>query len=207
MAAWILLALLTRADLSPEPAIPAAIHVRIDQDGRLSPFEMRIVVEEIEKIWGSAGVHVTSGRYSDPVPSGAVTLSMRILSVELPDDYGHVLGWVVGDIVQQSTPTIFISRAAVTELLAKATFKGVSFNACPHVLRSRLVAQAIGRVAAHELGHYVLTGREHDQRGLMRPTYNAPDLVSSGRNAFRIAPNQHATLRREVAGLRDRRAH
>jgi hypothetical protein len=206
MAAWILLALRLWLDVSPDPGRPAGLHVRIDQGGGLSSQQLRIVVAEIQKIWGIAGVQVTTGAYGDPVPSDRAIVSMRVVSLELPPSRAPILGWVTADVHRQLTPTIFISLSAVGALLAAGSYKGLSFNAQPVVLRERLTAQAIGRVAAHELGHYFLRTNQHDEHGLMRRTYSTPDLTGPGLERFQIQPAGRSTVRLEVAALTARQA-
>ena len=180
MAAWIVLALWISGDLKPEARTPAALHLRIDQDGRLSKGELQIIVEEIHRIWQPAGVQVTAGRYGDVVPEGRTVVSMRIVSMPPATNGRRVLGFVTAGVHEEPTPTIFISLTAVKDLLDG------SLRSQTVVLRDRLIAQAMGRVAAHELGHYFLRERLHDEHGLMRPTYSTSDLISPSRKAFRI---------------------
>lgn len=201
MAAWIVLAVWICADSSPDLETPPAVHLRIDQDGRLSALQLRIVVEQIEKIWRVGDVRVTWGRYADPAPSGRAIVSMRVVSVESRHRGDVVLGWVPGDVHEQTTPTLFISLSSMRDLVAPFLFRGVSFNRQPVVLRDRLIAQAIGRVAAHELGHAFMRGKQHHERGLMRHTYSIADLMAPSLKPFQIPTTERAALRREVARL------
>jgi hypothetical protein len=52
----------------------------------------------------------------------------------------------------------------------------------PDAARALAVGRALGRVAAHEIGHW-LFGREHAPRGLMRASILRQDLVD------RVAPS------------------
>lgn len=179
MAAWIILALCVIGDLEPEARTPSALHLRIDQDGRLSGDQLRVVVEEIDRVWRAAGVRVSSGRSGDAVPEARTVVSMRILMTPPPIDR-QVLGFVTTRVHDEVTPTIFISLTAVRDLIDG------SLRSQAIVVRDRLLAQAIGRVAAHELGHYLFRQRIHDEHGLMRPTYLARDLISPSLKPFRI---------------------
>lgn len=144
MTAWIVLALwMGCADSSPNPDTRPTVHVRIDQDARLPAHAVRIIIEEVEKIWGAAGVRVTSGRYADPVPAGRAIVSMRIVAVEAPQGHGQVLGWVTANVHEQEIPTIFISRSGLKDLLATAFFRGLSLSVQPRALRDRLTGQAM----------------------------------------------------------------
>ena len=211
MAAWVVVALWVSGNCSAVPPAasrsgteleaPPAVHIRIDQDGRLSPQDLRIVIEEIANIWGAAGVRVTSGRYADPVPAGRALISLRIVGEQWQRGGRTVLGWVTPDVHEQQTPTIFISHSGVRALLARAQFRGRAFTLQPVILRDRLTAQAIGRVAAHELGHYFLQSTHHQERGLMRANYMTTDLVAPSLKPFEIPATGWVALRIEVARL------
>ena len=179
MAAWMILALGVIGALEPEARTPSALHLRIDQDGRLSPDQLRIVVEEIDRIWQPAGVRVSSERSGDAVPEERTMVSMCILTTP-PIDRRHVLGFVTTRVHEEITPTIFVSLTAVRDLI-----EGL-LRSQTVVVRDRLLAQAIGRVAAHELGHYLFRQRMHDEHGLMRQTYLARDLISPSLKPFQI---------------------
>jgi hypothetical protein len=181
MAAWIVLAVCVIGGLEPEARTPSALHLRIDQDGRLSRDQLRAVVEEIDRVWRPEGVRVKSGRSGGAVPDGHTVVSMRILTSS-PVDRPHVLGFVTTRARDVETPTIFVSLASVTDLV-----DGL-LRSQTVVVRDRLLARAIGRVAAHELGHYLLRQRVHDEGGLMRPTHLARDLISPSLKPFQIVP-------------------
>ena len=180
MAAWVILALCVTGDLRPEARTPAALHLRIDQDGRLSRAELSVVVEEIDRIWRQAGVRVSAGRSGDAVPEGRTVVSMRIVSTPPAIDGRRVLGFVTTGVHDEATPTIFVSLTAVSNLLEE------TLRSQAVVVRDRLVAQATGRVAAHELGHYFLSERLHHEHGLMRRTYSTSELISPSLKPFQI---------------------
>jgi len=213
MAPWVALALWVCGNCSAVPPVasrsgavletPSAVHIRIDQDGRLSAQDLRIVIREIGNIWGAAGVRVTSGRYADPVAAGRALISLRIVGEQWHRGGRTVLGWVTADVHEQQTPTIFISHSGVRALLATARFRDRALTPLPVILRERLTAQAIGRVAAHELGHYFLQSRHHQERGLMRANYMTTELVAPSLKPFEIPATGRVALRIEVARLAD----
>jgi hypothetical protein len=192
MRALIVLALWISGDLKPDPPAATAVYLRVDQDAGLADGEVRVILGEIGRIWRPAGVHVSSGRYGDLVPVGRMLVSVRIVTLRPTSSGRHVLGFVTADMHEQPIPTIFISLPAVQDLLNKS----VALH--PPVLRDRLIAQAMGRVAAHELGHYFM-GRTHDQHGLMRPVYSTNELLTPSLRAFAIPQSEHAALRAAVA--------
>ena len=213
MGTWILLALCGCADLNADQhsvlgralLTPPTVHVRIDQDGGLSRLQLRLVLEEIQSIWEPAGVAVTSGRYADPVHRGSAVVSLRVVGEQLPGGGQPTLGWVPADVDEQHTPIIFVSRPALNTLLAAVLFRGLPVSARPMALREELAARAIGRVAAHELGHYFLRARDHDARGLMRPHYSAGDLMAPSIAPFQIRAADRSFQQHEVARVSARR--
>ena len=48
------------------------------------------------------------------------------------------------------------------------------------------VGRALGRVLAHELGHYLLSLREHSPAGLMQPLFRTNQLIARNRRSFEL---------------------
>jgi len=199
MAAWVVLALCITVDLSADLDQRPAIHLRIDQDGRLTRQQLGNVADELARIWRPAGVRLSWGMYADAVPDGSAIVSLRFTTVESPRDR-NVLGWVQSDVREQPTPTLFICISGIRNLLSSVTgSKAV-------VVRERLTAQAMGRVAAHELGHYFIQGSSHDKRGLMRAVFSTSELLGPSLKPFQIPPEARRAFRAGIATLMVRRA-
>jgi hypothetical protein len=62
----------------------------------------------------------------------------------------------------------------------------------PTILRERAIGRAVGRVLAHELGHYLLRSRTHAQSGLMRAVQNTAELVAGDRDLFALSTDDAA---------------
>ena len=60
--------------------------------------------------------------------------------------------------------------------------------------RDAFAARILGRAIAHELGHYLLGTMSHTSQGLMRVAFDARDVWTSDRKAFRLEPSQLTTL-------------
>ena len=69
----------------------------------------------------------------------------------------------------------------------------------PIAQRELLMARAMGRALAHELGHYLLASKLHTRRGLMKAALSAVELFSADARGLRIDPDQRNTV---VARLR-----
>ena len=198
MLATLAFALLLNGPVEP----PLTVHLSIDQSGGLVPRQLQLAVDEVRKIWSDAHVAVTSGRYGEPTGPGEATISLRILLTLLPvEDDARTLGWVTAGANGRSAPLLWISLPAVTGAVLSTQAYDMSVKRLPRELRNRLIAQAIGRVAAHELGHYLLQRAGHDERGLMRRSYVAAELVGDWLEPFKIPNAELLLVRREIAAL------
>jgi hypothetical protein len=191
--------------LLKEPAEPRlTVHLSIDQDGGLSVLQLQLAMNEVRKIWSDAGVVVTSGRYGEP-PRGiaGATVSLRILLTRPPVEDGaeQTLAWVAAAGPGRTAPLLFVSLPAVTETVGGARTFDRPVSKLTHALRDRLIAQALGRVAAHELGHYLLQHAGHQHRGLMRPRYSANELVGDWLEPFKVQHAEQIVVRQEIRAL------
>jgi hypothetical protein len=168
--------------------------VRLVDSVALPPKTGDVLADEIVRFTGGrrieAGepVHAESVGNADAVyvllrpgtaPAHARSSSTRAAR---PDD--APLAWTV---FQQDRPSshIFIWVGAVQRLLDRSSIEGRPFTHWHADLRRTLLARALGRVAAHELGH-VMCGRQHAGGGLMRRRFSADDLLW---NATPLAAN------------------
>jgi hypothetical protein len=93
---------------------------------------------------------------------------------------------------------LFVSVNRVVEIVADARFVDRPVREWPSGVRDDLVGRALGRVLAHELGHYLLGLREHSPGGLMQPLFRTDLLISRDRRIFelpqRLVPRLRARL-------------
>jgi hypothetical protein len=211
MIATLALALLLNGSVEPR----LTVHLSIDQSGGLSPLQLQLAIDEVRKIWSDAHVAVTSGPYGEPSRpitdlsrrsteggEAEATISLRILRTPLPvEGADRKLGWVTAGAGGRSAPLLFVSLLAVTETVLATEAFDMPVKRLTRELRDRLIAQAIGRVAAHELGHYLLRHAGHQDRGLMRPKYVAVELVGDWLGPFKIPNAELVVVRQEIAAL------
>jgi hypothetical protein len=199
MIATFALTLLLNGPIEPR----LTVHLSIDQSAGLSPLQMQLAVDEVRKIWIDAQVAVTSSPYGEPCGPGQATISLRILRIPLPvkDDAERTLGWVTPGADGRSAPVLFVSLSAVTEAVLATDAFDMPVKRLTRALQDRLIAQAIGRVAAHELGHYLLQHAGHHDRGLMRRRYVAVELVADWLDPFKIRNAELLVVRQEIAAL------
>ena len=180
------------------------VHLSIDQDGGLSTLQLGLAVDEVRKIWSDAHVEVTSGPYSEQRVPDVASISVRILRSSLPLKAGAVrttLAWVTPGGSGRPAPMVLVSLPAVTETVMGADALDRPVEKLTHELRDRLIGRAIGRVTAHELGHYLLENGGHRDRGLMRAAYSPSELVGEWLEPFKVPSGQRSIARQEIAAL------
>jgi hypothetical protein len=91
-------------------------------------------------------------------------------------------------------PAITVFLTDIERLVTSAHVLGLSEWQWPPTLRDQLIGRALGRVLAHEIGHYLLRSKGHTADGLMRPQQLADDLISPSRHHFRLTPADAARL-------------
>lgn len=183
---------------------PFHVYVSVDQSANLSPLQLQLAIDEVRKIWREAGVTISSGRYGEPhLGVGEATISLRILLASLPvvNDADRILAWVTPAKQGGTAPLLFVSWPAVVEMVSGAVALDRPVASLTKALRDRLIARALGRVAAHELGHYLLQNASHETNGLMRPQYSANDLVGDWLGPFKVPDAQQRIVWRGIEAL------
>jgi hypothetical protein len=93
----------------------------------------------------------------------------------------------------ESTLALSVGGAAeMVEHMVHAQGRGAH---SPLNLREYLVGRVLGRVLAHEIGHYVLGTPLHTPDGLMRPVFPANQLVAAARHPFALSEPSKRRLR------------
>ena len=91
-------------------------------------------------------------------------------------------------VEDNATPedTLLVSVNRVAQIVAGTRFADRPAGEWPSGVRDNLVGRALGRVLAHELGHYLLGLREHSPDGLMQPLFRTDLLISRDRRIFEL---------------------
>jgi len=181
-----------------------SVTVTIDQAGGLSAAQLQVAVAQMADVWRAAGVEVAAAQSDDRPTTGHAAVSLRIVTLRAKSIRGDrpVLAWIGARPGGRTAPVLIVSLPAVAAMVAEGEYAGRGVKRLPSNLTGWLVARAIGRVAAHELGHYLLQQHAtHQRRGLMRPTYSTADLLGDALDPFRVAPEQRSAAMAEIAAL------
>ena len=116
-------------------------------------------------------------------------------------DGGHLpLGWIRFDDVAAPEQEIYLSHANAVGLMEQARGVVGIAGQMPIAQRETLLARAMGRALAHELGHYLLASKVHTQSGLMKAVLTAVELFMPDARGLRIEPAQGRSVLARLRG-------
>jgi hypothetical protein len=166
----------------------------------VSPAVVHEAVAEAANVWAPYGVAIDAA-----VPSFCAADDRILLTVDpivattgtraaWPPAWRGALGAIAfaPDGAPATAITVFLTD--IERLVAGVRLLGLSQWQWPASLREQLIGRVLGRVLAHEIGHYVLGSRRHAAAGLMGPLQLADDLISPSRHHFRLTPADAALL-------------
>jgi hypothetical protein len=155
-------------------------------------------LEETESIWRAAGLTFVWRREHDPADASPIAADPRLTSTvrvlfgsgQVADagrryDNATALGWIA---FNEGAPAseIYLSYDNATVYMTNAREVVGPTNRMTIAEREILLARALGRALAHELGHYLLATKIHTSRGLMRAAHTAAEFFSYDHGAFAI---------------------
>jgi hypothetical protein len=115
-------------------------------------------------------------------------------------DHRTPLGWIVFDDEQTPQREIYLSYANAKVLMeASRAFVG-GIERMPRLQRELLLARAMGRALAHELGHYLLASKVHTKHGLLKASRTASELFAAERSGFQLDPSQRHLIASRLRG-------
>lgn len=146
-----------------------------------------IAMREVQAIWATAGLHLvrhdpsivlTPALMRRQVPivirRALTSTTLRIGRVNMPS--AESLGRVGLDSEGHPVGRVEVAFEAVTSFVYESTYLGKRVSALPVHVQEYLVGHALGRVLAHEIGHW-LFGREHALDGLMKGNLTSMELI------------------------------
>ena len=185
--------------------VPPRVAIRVVSSAGVDDHIVAGMFRELVSTWKRDDVDVLL--YTDALDPRPVANASLIVSAEWPPaSVAGSLGWMrlvrSRDLDRAAVPIpiLTVSIAATRALVDATIYRGGPIFQRPWELRRDLLARALGRVAAHELGHYLLASRQHTSHGLMRARFRPDDLVGEDGSAFCLEPAERRTLE---ARLRD----
>lgn len=189
-----LLAFVLVAHIAPlvEPPVdgPFQVTVAIGASSQVSRRVQEAALAEAADIWAPYGVVLTVL----PAANHVVAPDIVVVSDERPLRHApsEVLASVPIDEAHVLLPVVEVRYAALVDLVLSAP--GGTFPPGQAGIRDQLVARALGRVVAHEVGHIILQSPAHGS-GLMSPVQAGRDLVALDRRRFALSNRDALRLR------------
>jgi hypothetical protein len=177
------LAVALTVNVSAAPDIPASLVSR--------------ALGETDAIWRAAGVEFVWRRA--PEVSASAALHVVIGHDTRPvREAGLPLGWIYFD---ESTPgqRIYVSYANVHQLMLDSPGVTGPQDRMPIFEREVLMARALGRALAHELGHYFLASKVHTNGGLMKANRTAAEFFGPDERPFKLDGGQRSLIGARLA--------
>jgi hypothetical protein len=154
------------------------------------PGPSHAVVEALERessaIWVPYGVDLRWGSPWCPVEDASIDVAIvRRTPITKADRI--VLGSTQVRMDRIERVPIVIDYDATTQTLAGLTGDTLAALLGLRWIGAQELGRALGRVAAHEIGHVLLAAPDHQRHGLMRPTFQASDMVSPPRTKYQLS--------------------
>jgi hypothetical protein len=197
------------AGATTPPPDHAGVRIGIVLDGTPSApgRSLATMIAEADAIWRTYGVRVT---HPPPEAWGPhlVRLTLRVEERRAaatvagrPASDGERLGTIW--FAEDGTPaeSIAISLGAVSARVLGSRVGGRSITSWPAALADAAIGRALGRVLAHEIGHYLLASPAHSKTGLMREGFDGAQLAAWDRRGFELHSGALPRLRARLARL------
>jgi hypothetical protein len=172
-----------RADLDTHRA---SIVLRLAGDAPVPAVVERRGVREAASIWARYGVDVRLDAPDCAMPDDAIVL-MVVPGRHTGEPQVAALGALsFGGGVPGHVITIFYD-----DVLRFAEHRGVIGSpepTCQGARRDQIAARVLGRVLAHEIGHFLLASESHAADGLMKSRQMGPDLCAGPAAHFLLSP-------------------
>ena len=191
------LALLATLPCESAAPVPTALTIAVHMTHGMSNSIANDALREASAIWKLGGVTLDWHTSSEPPAVG----ERSTVDVTFDDAPGSVagqdvpLGWVTLDASGVPEGTIFLSRKNALRLVDTID----EYRERPLKFKERLVARALGRALAHELGHYLTGSKEHSVSGLMKGRRLAHEFFSPACVGFNVTSDERRLAARMLA--------
>jgi hypothetical protein len=188
---------------------PTAVNVQAAPS--VSPTLLTRILTEADAIWRPSGFAFAWKRAARAVVPGStgsetgpyVPSTLRVVignDTTISRDGRTPLGWIVFDDERTPQQEIYLSLANAMELMSASRGVVGLITEMTVVQRETLLARALGRALAHELGHYMLASKVHTSRGLLKATRMASEFFASGAGGFQIDAAQRLAIASRLRG-------
>lgn len=168
----------------------------------MSPAVRTNAIKEAARIWSLYEVSLVA-EDDTRCPSSSEPATLTVTIDLSPDSSSGETGLGAIQFASDGMPAseIVLHYNAVTRVATSAPFMGLHPALWPAGLREEIVARALGRALAHEIGHYLLRSPHHASSGLMRARHQGSMLGSPDNRGFLLSKTDRDRLRVALAAL------
>jgi hypothetical protein len=161
----------------------------------VSPTVRANAIKEAARIWKRYDVSLFTEDDGPCESPGAAPVTVTIDVGHDPASGATGLGAI--QFASDGTPAsdIVLNYDAVKRIATSAPFMGLHPALWPAGLREEIVARALGRALAHEIGHYLLRSPHHTSSGLMQARHKGSMLGSPNDRGFELTKTDRDRLR------------
>jgi hypothetical protein len=191
------LALISTLTCEPAAPVPSSLTIAVHMTHGMSNAIAKDALREASAIWKLGGVTLDWHTSSEP-PAGGERSTVDVTFDDAPGSVAGQdvpLGWVTLDASGVPEGTIFLSRKNALRLVDTID----EYRERPLKFKDRLVARALGRALAHELGHYLTGSKEHSVSGLMKGRRLAHEFFSPACVGFNVTSDERRLAARMLA--------
>ncbi len=197
--------------LASQPFMPPLL-VRVAAASDISTTLLRGLLAEADSVWRDTGVRflwqrenagaASAGRVPATAPRAASTLRVVIGHDRHPGQNLQLpLGWIVftGDALPEHE--IYVSYSNAQTLMERSRGIVGAVGDMPVLKRELLLARAMGRALAHELGHYLTASKAHAGKGLMMAVHSAAEFFGADMRRFTLEPAQRQQIVSRITSI------
>lgn len=169
---------------------------------------VRAIVEEADRIWRPRGVSIVGVDTSKVGHQDVrITLTFGSLAAAVHPSAGRRGGGTSGlgsiwfDEEGAPGDSVVVDEDAVAARLAGVKLNNRPLADWPPSVFDQMMTRALGRVLAHEIGHYLLRSKAHQASGLMRAAFSGDDLAAWARTRFVLDSGTLPRLRANLARI------
>jgi hypothetical protein len=202
--------LVAAALIASSPAVadrvPARVHLVLDIE--LPPGVRGTVtsgaIAEAASIWARYGVEIVARRAA---PCGWLSDNVTALEVRLAVHAQRrsttPLGAIVFSPAGEPGDVISIFYEDVVRFSTRSGGLGSPEPEWPRALREQVIGRVLGRVIAHEIGHFLLRWPAHSATGLMRAVQSTAALARAPTSDFLLSAEAVARLERVLNAYKE----
>ena len=169
----------------------SVVSVQLTTAPTVTPAARMALMREATGIWARAGIKLKWVSPTAP-PEG---LSLRVLTIERTGPAGADDAALLGELVR-GAGTGAVAMIALDKATTIATGASRTPGGSGPDERLGLV---LGRVIAHEIGHFLLTTAPHQNDGLMRARFPEKELLDAWSAEFEVNPAMRAIAQATLA--------